>query len=66
MINTYFLWEYLKSGRSYEKIVNYKNKDHNLIYIFVVDNILIAPPTFEICAFKDSDLAATGEGKSCE
>ena len=30
--------------------------DQNVIFIFVVDNFWIAPPTFEICAFKDKQV----------
>ena len=43
---------YLKNVNSYQKVVNYKNIYHICLYIFVVDNLLIASPVFDIYAFK--------------
>ena len=44
----------LKGGRSYQKVVNYKNVQNFKLIIFVVDNFLIALNAEEICGSKVS------------
>ena len=47
-----FKGAYLKSGRSYQNVVNYKNMYNVILIISVVDNFLIARPLLKYDALK--------------
>ena len=48
---------YLLRAGSYQKILNYKNDQLEILHILLINRFLIAPPTFEICALKDPDVS---------